>query len=125
MSQVEQQVEAFGAESRTACRRCGRAVLGGDGNPEARIMRRARQGNCVDCCVVVFLQQLENLYGQDPMRLLPSGMTWATALSLPHMQEQFAVMMNRGRADANPDEIDWHRVIELWDAAPRETASLR
>ena len=101
----------------SSCQRCGRAALGRDGNPAARMMRHAWKGNCVDCAAVVFLQQLDNLQGG---KLLPPGHTWAEALRLPHVQEQFAAMMRAGNADASPDEIDWERVIELWDITPRE-----
>ncbi len=84
-------------------------------------MRRARKGNCADCAVIVFLQQLENMQGG---KLLPPGQTWAEALRLPHAQEQFAVVMRAGNADASPDEIDWDRVISLWDIAPQANGML-
>ena len=112
-------------ESRTECQRCGRAALGGDGNPEARIMRRSQQGVCVDCATVIFLQRLDNMHGSKMHgHLLPPGETWATALCLPHVQEQFAAVMKAGKADANADEIDWNRVIELWDIVPKEEGGL-
>ena len=104
----------------TTCQRCGRAAQGGDGNPDARMMRRAQTGMCVDCATVVFLQRLENTGGH----LLPKGETWATALRLPHVQKQFAAVMAAAKADAKPDEIDWDRVIELWDLVPRDEGRL-
>ena len=105
----------------SSCQRCGRAALSRDGNPDARMMRHARKGCCVDCAAVIFLQQLENMAGG---KLLPPGHTWAEALRLPHVQEQFAALMTAGNADASPDEIDWERVIELWDIASREKGML-
>ncbi len=107
--------------SKAACQRCGRAALGRDGNPDARMMRHARKGNCVDCAAIVFLQQIDNLQGG---KLLRAGHTWAEALTLPHVREQFAAMMTAGNADADPDEIDWDRVIELWDIAPKAKGML-
>lgn len=105
----------------TACQRCGEAAIGQDGNPEARIMRRARKGLCVNCAAIVFLQRLDTMQGG---KFLPAGHTWAEALRLSHVQEQFADMMRAGNADANPDEIDWDRVVSLWHIAPQEKGML-
>lgn len=103
----------------TACKRCGRPALGGDGNPDARMLRRARTGVCVDCGVVQFLQRVANTNVLGTVdRALPDG------LRLPHVQEQFAKMMVAGGSDARPDEIDWERVIAVWDIAPRATGTL-
>ncbi len=112
-------------DTNTECQRCGRAARGGDGNPNARIMRRARKGNCVDCATIVILQRLDNMHGSKQHgSLLPAGFTWAEALALPHVREQFAAVMKAGNADVKPDEIDWDRVIELWNIAPKEERGL-
>jgi len=79
------------------------------------MMRRAQKGLCVNCSVIVFLQQLGNMHAPGA---LPTGDKMKEALRLPHMQEQFAAVMRAGKADANPDEIDWNRVIDLWDIEP-------
>lgn len=107
--------------SKTACQRCGRAVKGRDGSPNARMMRRARKGLCVECAAIVFLQHIDNMNGGN---LLPSGYTWGEAIRLPHVREQFAAVMRAGNADADPDEIDWERVIILWNIAPKEEGVL-
>ena len=111
--------------SETVCQRCGRPAKGRDGNPDARIMRHAQEGVCVDCATVIFLQELDNMHGSKMHgHLLPPGETWATALRLPHLQKHFAAVMIAGKADAKADEIDWERVIELWDIVPQEEGTL-
>ena len=103
----------------TACTRCGRRVRGGDGNPEAQMLRRARTGVCLHCGVVLFLQRLSNMHTPGTIDVaLPD------ALRLPHVREQFARVMQAGNADAKPEEIDWDRVIALWDIAPKDTETL-
>ena len=103
----------------TACERCGRAAQGGSGNPDARMLRRAKSGVCVDCGVVLFLQCLSNMH-------VPGSVDAALphALRLPHVREQFVRVMAAGGADANPDEINWDRVISLWDIEPEDTGLL-
>lgn len=104
------------------CERCGVAARGAKGNPDARMMRHAEKGVCVNCGTVLFLKDLEELHGG---RLLPPGTTWREALALPHIQEQFGRLMRVGKADAQPDEIDWERVAQLWDLEPgREPGGL-
>jgi len=36
-------------------------------------------------------------------------------LLYPHIQEQFTGLMRVGLADAQPDEIDWNKIVENWD----------
>lgn len=100
------------------CERCGRPARGGEGSPDARMMRRAQRGACVDCSAVLFLQRLMNMTGRDCYPDMPN------CLRLPHVQEQFANVMRVGNADAVPDEINWERVIALWDIAPTATGTL-
>lgn len=105
--------------SSTVCKRCGCAARGGDGNPDARMLRRARTGVCVDCGVVLFLQKLSNMHVAGAVdQALPD------ALRLPHVRAQFVRVIAAGRADAQPGEIDWERVIELWDIEPKTTGVL-
>ena len=47
------------------------------------------------------------------------NMALPDALRLPHVREQFTRVMEAGKADAKPDEINWDRVIELWNIKPK------
>ncbi len=115
----------------TQCERCGVDACGGDGNPDARIFRRAQHGVCVNCGVVLFLQRLANMQTShmnpaqaralnmdsaqvDAVNSNPFG-GFAESLRLVHIQECLARVMRAGKSDAHPGEIDWERVIELWD----------
>lgn len=82
------------------------------------MMKRAKQGVCVNCAVVLFVQRLTNMHVPGVFGSLPE------ALRLEHVQRQFESVMRAGNAEALPDEIDWDRVIELWDASPRESGTL-
>ncbi|NIA15163.1 MAG: hypothetical protein GWP08_13910 [Nitrospiraceae bacterium] len=52
------------------------------------------------------------------------GFNLPDCLRLPHIQDQFAAVLATGKSDVNPDEIDWERVIALWDIAPKEAGTL-
>jgi hypothetical protein len=67
---------------------------------------------CLECGVVEFLQRLDNMHGGHLFGAGPE------ALRLPHIQQQFASVMRAGLSDANPDDVDWERVIALWNVAP-------
>jgi hypothetical protein len=111
----------------TYCTRCGQPARGGAGSPEARILRRARTGVCIECGIVEFLQRLDNMSGPSPLHkggLLPAGANWAEALRLPHVREQLAAVLRAGHADATPEEIDWQRVIAVWNVAPKVKGTL-
>lgn len=108
------------AELETECQRCGRPARGGTGSPDARLLRRAQTGVCVECGVVEFLQRLDAMHGGK----LFSQHGPAAALRLPHVQQQFAATMAAGHSDATFAEIDWERVIEVWDIAPARTDEL-
>lgn len=105
------------------CQRCGCPARGKAGSPDARLLKHATAGVCVDCGVVLFLQRVGNMHGGIE-RLLPPGFDVRQAFSLPHVQEQFAAVMKAGHADARPDEINWERVIELWDLQPPAKSTL-
>jgi len=46
------------------------------------------------------------------MQLAESG---PGILMHPHIRELFADIMRTGHADADPDEIDWQKIVENWD----------
>lgn len=37
------------------------------------------------------------------------------ALLLPHFQKQFTELMQAGKADMKPSEIDWQEVVRNWN----------
>lgn len=98
--------------SETTCERCGCAAVGGSGSQDARMMRRAKKGVCANCAAVIFLKRLSNMHGGALGDALPN------ALRLPHIQLRFASVMRAGKADAKVDEINWERVIEVWNIGP-------
>jgi hypothetical protein len=108
-------------ETITACRRCGRAARGSDGDSQARIYRRSKKGECTECHAVLILKSIDQMHGG---KLLPPGATWQEALRLPHVQQQFGALMKAGNAECNVDEINWDRVIEVWDLAADRPGSL-
>lgn len=92
----------------TFCRRCGKTCQSGTGNPNARIFRRANKGLCADCAITQFLKSTESLsWAMEKIG--------AKALYNPDIQRQIAAIMTAGNSDASPGEINWQRVIELWD----------
>ena len=117
----------------TTCIRCGCPAQGrGDGNPDARMLRRAQTGVCVECGIVEFLQKLTNTFPGAtaiPVTIKTCGSATADfslpeSLRLPHIQEQMANVIRAGKSDANPDEVNWERVIEVWWIAPKEPGTL-
>ncbi len=102
------------AGNETQCRRCGIPAKGSKGNPKARPLRRAMVGECSNCAIVLFLQKLSNMSSG----LLPPGATWTEALRLPHVQKQIGAVLRVGQSDVTIEEIDWERVIALWDIEP-------
>lgn len=102
------------------CDRCGCNARGAPTKkPEAQLLRRAVKGVCVNCGIVLFLQRLTNAHVAGTV-----GSHLPGALKLPHIQEQFEAVMRAGSAEVMPDEIDWDRVIALWDVAPAPRDSL-
>ena len=93
------------------CERCG-VQLKVDAVPgsEAKMLRRSKvpKGFCINCAVHDWLR---NTYPPN-MLLAQSG---PNVLLYTHIQEQFAELMKTGFADANPDEIDWQRIVDNWD----------
>jgi len=77
---------------------------------EARLLRRSKvpKGFCINCAVHNFLR---NTYPPN-IQLAESG---PGILLIPHIQKVFADIMKAGFADANPDEIDWQRIVDNWE----------
>ncbi len=75
-------------------------------NPDARPLKRSTLkggGMCLECAVTSFLL------------CLPSGRDFPTeALLAPHIQAQMAAAFKVGNSEAAVEDIDWPRVIELW-----------
>jgi hypothetical protein len=89
------------------CQRCGRHGRGSEGNPEARLLRHAKQGVCVNCGVTEFLMSVETTAWAIELR-------GPQILLDPMIQRQFVALMGAGRADATPEEIDWQTVVANW-----------
>ena len=101
----------FDGDGWANCERC-RTQLKVDAkrNSNAKMLRRSKEpkGICVNCAVHDWLR---NTYPPN-MLLAQSG---PNVLLYTHIQEQFAELMKVGFADANPDEIDWQRIVDNWD----------
>lgn len=82
------------------------------------MLRAAEFGVCLECGVVEFIQGLAHMHSPGTFPGLPE------ALRLPHVQEQFARLMAVGQSDANPADINWDRVIAVWDVAPHAPETL-
>lgn len=96
-------------ENSICCKRCNiRCQVAGPRNPDAKMLRRSKEGMCVNCAVHDWLR---NTYPCNIL-LARSG---PKSLAHPHIQEQFAGIMKTGMADASPDEINWNLIIENWD----------
>ena len=95
----------------TNCERCG-TQLQVDAAPgsKAKLLRRSKvpKGFCINCAVHNFLR---NTYPPN-IQLAESG---PQILLIPHIQTVFAGIMEAGFADANPDEIDWQRIVDNWE----------
>lgn len=98
------------------CSRCGALCKLADTSTEdARLLRKATKpetsGFCPECGVTDFFKnQFPHL-----MELMMSNPTGKEMLLAPHVQQQFARMMQAGNADLKPEEINWQRVHDNWD----------
>lgn len=93
------------------CERCGvRLQVGPAPGSEARLLRRSKvpKGFCINCAVHNFLR---NTYPPN-IQLAESG---PEILLIRHIQDVFVGIMKAGFADANPDEIDWQRIVDNWE----------
>ena len=92
------------------CQRCeARCKVDGLRNLDAKMLRRSKKprGLCINCAVHDFLR---NTYPPNIL-LAQSG---PKILLYPHIQKQFAEIMQVGCADARPDEINWDLIVENW-----------
>ncbi len=93
------------------CQRCNLSmrVRVQQGNPDALLMRHAASGEglCASCAATAFLYGIEHIKATiDGKREM---LLWQP------MQAQFASLMQAGKADAKPEEINWQAVHEHWD----------
>jgi hypothetical protein len=98
------------------CSRCGAPCkLATEATEEARLLRAATRsetsGYCVDCAATDFLQ---NQY-PHLAKLIAGNPQGKQMLLDTRVQAQFARVMQAGNADARPDEINWGRVVDLWE----------
>lgn len=101
----------FDGHASTNCERCGaRLKVDTPKSSNAKMLRRSKEpkGLCVNCAVHDWLR---NTYPPNIL-LAQSG---PKVLLHPHIQDLFTGIMKIGFADAQPDEIDWERIIENWD----------
>jgi hypothetical protein len=105
--------ESRAASGQTSCLRCGSPAISGSGSESARPFRRAKRGFCTPCAVCSFFQDENENHGIGfalPADFDPQG------LLLPHIQQQFARVLEVGNSELTMEEIDWDQVIENWGA---------
>jgi hypothetical protein len=90
------------------CQRCGKICQGGVGNPEARLLKRASSGLCVNCVITQFLKTTE------PLSIV-LNQVGVKAFYNPDVQAQISQLLKVGHSDASLYEIDWQVVIKNWD----------
>lgn len=98
------------------CVRCQKMCrIAGPSNPDARLLKYATAtevkqdgGLCADCATTQFLRGIETImYGLEN--------NGVKILLDPRVQKQFGELMAVGKADADPAEVNWQRVVENWD----------
>ena len=91
----------------TKCGRCSKPCRGGEGTPDARLLKRAVSGYCADCALTAFLK------GTEPLGMLieENGLE---SLRNPIFLAQITRLLIVGNSDARIEEIDIDRVIENW-----------
>ena len=93
----------------TPCQRCSMPLrVGRPPSTEAQLLRRSSTGVGV-CPTCAVRKWLEAFMGDAHPNLKPEH------LLLPHVREQFIVIMRVGNADAKPDEINWQKLVDEWD----------
>lgn len=75
---------------------------------EARLLRHADRGVCVNCGITLFLK------GTPPISTLLAA-RGASVLLGKAVQAQVSRIILAGQADAHPDEIDWMIVVAQWE----------
>lgn len=112
INDLEQQ-HFFGGERVVLCPRCGKpGRVAGGGDTQARIARYADQAaiarnthSCLECAITGWLKDLEMVDAAELHGLL-----------LPHVQKQFAALVNASmHEDFRPEEIDWQRIVDNWE----------
>ena len=97
------------------CSRCGAPCKLADSVTEdAELLKSATKpetrGYCPDCAVTDYFKHhsmLAQLMGMNPV---------GKAMLLdPRAQQQFAGIMQAGKADARPEEVNWQRVHDNWE----------
>jgi len=97
------------------CSRCGvPCKLADTATEDALLLKKATKpetsGYCPDCAVTDFFKNRSHL--AELMTLNPVG---KQMLLDPRVQQQFAGLLQTGKADASPAEINWQRVHDNWD----------
>jgi hypothetical protein len=98
------------------CSRCGQPCkLATTSTEDARLLRHATHpetaGYCPDCATTDFFKN-HSPFGQI---IEFHGNAGKAMLLDPRVQQQFASLMQTGKADASPDEINWQRVHDNWN----------
>lgn len=92
------------------CSRCGEKLrVDPNRNPDARMLRRAKtaDGVCVNCALRAWFEiagEVGAIRDLDPKQLL-----------IPMIQEQMGRVIRAAKADADPAEIDWTKLVRDWD----------
>lgn len=92
------------------CARCGVLCnMRDEGNPDARLLRRttAPDGLCATCALAAFLLSATPIAAAIEVR--GPAMLLDTRVRL-----QIWRLLSVGRADAQPGEIDWERLVAEW-----------
>ena len=97
------------------CSRCGAPCkLFDKATEDARLLKHATKpetsGYCPDCAVTDFFKNHAML--AQAMEMNPVG---KSMLLDPRVQQQFTGLLQVGKADATPSEINWQRVYDNWD----------
>jgi hypothetical protein len=105
-------------EQTTNCKRCGKLCRTGKGSPDARIYRRAEKGECTECHAVLILKSLDQMHGGVLFKDGPE------CLRAEHIQQQFGALIGAAHGECPLSEIDWERVIAVWDLVEDKPRSL-
>lgn len=104
------------------CDRCGISCrVAGAGNEDARLLRFSQipHGFCGDCATTQWLKTMPpicDILEREPQRV--------RMLLDERMRLQFATLMLHGNADLPSSQINWDRVVEMWEM-PFPKGSLR
>lgn len=97
------------------CSRCGiPCKLADTATEDAKLLKHATKpetsGYCPDCGVTDFFKH------HSPLAMLMEGNPAGKQMLLDvRVQRQFAGLLQAGKADAKPSEINWQRVYDNWD----------